>query len=84
VHRQLVVLVERGEHRQRDQVPRAAVEAGPRPDAAPRHFGDEALEVGVDRRGGGLRARDVLVAEDLLPDGQAPLERVVRHVRVFP
>ena len=49
MHRQLLVVAERRQQRQRHDRALAQREAGPRPDRAPGALGDEALEIGVER-----------------------------------
>ena len=58
-------------------MPGSAVEAGAGPHAAPDHFGEESLEIGVERGRVRLRARDMLVSKHSLADAHAPLERIV-------
>ena len=77
VHRELVLAAERDERRQRDAAPRAAVEAGPRPDLAPGVAGDQVLEVGRELGRPLDRAVDVLVAEHLAARLHAPRVVVV-------
>ena len=57
------------------QPPRAMVEAGPRPDRAPREPGDQLLEVPGEVGGRRDAAIDVRVAERRAPDRQAGLDR---------
>ena len=80
VHRQLALLAQGGEQGDRHE------RAGPpvelfvaRPDRAPRRLGDEALEVGVERRDRRRRPVDVVVAEDLPPHAHPGVVAVVSH-----
>ena len=57
------------------------IEAGARPDTAPRDLGDEALEVGVESGRVRLCPGHVLVPKDRPADSHAALEHVIGHVR---
>ncbi len=72
------VVPEGGEDRDGDERARAAVQAFARPEAAPRDFGDESLEVGVGARRRRDRTVDMLVAENLAPDPHAALISIHR------
>src|SRR5262249_53965055 len=81
---ELFVVAERRRHRDGQQAARLAVEAGPRPDAAPGVLGDELLEVLVERRRVGGGARDMRLAQHALAHGHAAFVEpavlgVIRH-----
>ena len=71
VQLELLLVAQPGQQRERDDRAGAAVEMRPRPDAAPGAFGDEALEIAVQRGDARNRAVDMRVAEHLPPGAHA-------------
>src|SRR5262249_23720764 len=62
-----------------EQTARLALEAGPRPDAAPGVLRDEFLEVLVERRRIGAGARNMALAQHALAHRHAAIIEVIRH-----
>src|SRR5437764_13179664 len=73
VRLELVVSVERGQHREVEHAARAPIEAGSIPDRAPAIFGDEVLQRPIEIVGRGKLLIDIFGAQHLAADFQSAI-----------